>query len=256
MNKFRATNILLVIVLILMLEIVFSFSLSLYWIIIPIVAYLIIVFLGTANIGWNYYMKSYNKAKTPEKQIAITFDDGPDSKISPEVLIILNRFDVKATFFCIGKNIIGNEAIVKNLYNSGHIIGNHSYSHSYTFDLMSSKKMTEEIRNTNHLIKRIINKTPVLFRPPFGVINPLLRKAIINTGMISVGWSLRTFDTVKDEDYILSKIKSNLKSGDVILCHDNSEKTLRCLEKILLYLKENNFKVVNLDKLLNIQAYA
>ena len=256
MNKYRVTSILFGIVILFILWISFFYSFSLLWSIIPIGIYLVIIFFGSAFIGFNFYVKSHNKADIIDKRVSITFDDGPDSIITPKVIDLLKKFDVEATFFCIGKNIIGNNDIIENLHDNGHIIGNHSYSHSYTFDIMSSEEMAFEIRNTNQLIYSIINKTPKLFRPPFGVTNPLVKKAIIKTGMVSIGWSLRTFDTVKKEEDIFNKFIKNINPGDVILCHDNSEKTLRCLEKILLYLKENNYSVVSLDKLFNIQAYA
>ncbi|MCF8374247.1 MAG: polysaccharide deacetylase family protein [Bacteroidales bacterium] len=254
--KFTITNILFGIALTFMLVAGIYDLLSFWWILPLIVVYILILFFGVNYIGWNFFINSLNKGNSTEKHIALTFDDGPNPEITPKVLALLNKSEAKAAFFCIGKNIVGHEDIVAAIHSEGHIIGNHSYSHAVTFDLMSSQKMAQEIEDTNQLIFNIIKKKPILFRPPFGVTNPNLAKAIRHTGMTSIGWSLRSFDTVKNEEQVLRKVKKKIKAGDIILFHDSSEKTIKYLEKLLTYFSENGFKIVSLDQLLKIHAYA
>lgn len=93
--------------------------------------WIIITSIGSFNISWNYHLKALNTNKNhKEKQVAITFDDGPNLKITPQVLQLLETFNAKATFFCIGKQIEQHPEILKEIFNQGHTIGNHTYSHS------------------------------------------------------------------------------------------------------------------------------
>ena len=88
--------------------------------------------------------------------------------------------------------------------------------------------------------------TTCFFRPPYGVTNPHIARAIKLTGKKAVGWDIRSLDTViKDETRLLSRVLSKLSHGNIILMHDTSERTLHVLEKLLKYLKENNYKIIN-----------
>lgn len=228
---------------------------SLYLLIPVLLIYTIINILGSIKIQWNYFIRSFNKAETEDKIIAITFDDGPDEMVTSQLLKILDKHNAKATFFCIGSKVNPNKAIVESIINKGHIIGNHSFFHANYFDLLSSERMMKEIELTNNDIYKITGVKPLLFRPPFGVTNPPLRKALNNAGMTSIGWSLRTFDTVKDPDQVLEKIKNNTLPGDIVLFHDTLEFIPQVVDKYLDWIKEQGWKIVGLDKLLNIQVY-
>lgn len=105
------------------------------------------------------------------------------------------------------------------------------------------------------LIEKSIGKKTRLFRPPFGVTNPNISKALKKTGLISVGWSLRSLDTVNNSEKVLQKLKKKLKPGDVILFHDNRKNTPEILKSFLPWLSENHFDVLELDKLLQLKAY-
>ncbi len=228
---------------------------SLIFLIIIAIVYLIINIVGSANIQLNYFFYSHCSSTTSKKEIAITFDDGPHPAITPKLLELLESHKVKATFFCTGKNAADYSDIISEIINKGHTIGNHSYGHSKFFDLFSAKKMQKEILDSNKTIKAIINKTPVFFRPPYGVTNPMLRKALNYTKMISVGWSLRSFDTVNSNDKVLEKLVANTKPGDIVLFHDTNPNIITIIEDYLKWLKKNDFKIVSLTTLLNISAY-
>lgn len=219
--------------------------------------YSFILFYGSYFIQSNFYIKTICSAQTNKKQIAISFDDGPAINFTPEILQVLKNENIKATFFCIGKNISGNEKILHQINNEGHVIGNHSYSHHFWFDLFSSKKMLGDMAFMNEITKETIGLTPKLFRPPYGVTNPNLKNAIIKGNYIPIGWNIRSMDTViNDEEKLLKKITSKIKPGAIILFHDTSKTTLSILPKFIKYVKTNGYEITRLDKMLNLKPYA
>ena len=111
--------------------------------------------------------------------------------------------------------------------------------------------MMDEVTNST------IGKTPVLFRPPYGVTNPNLKRAVIQGGYLPVGWSVRSMDTViKNEKKLLSKVIGKIKPGAVFLFHDTSRATVAILPVFIEYIKSNGYEIMRLDKMLNLQPYA
>ena len=189
--------------------------------------------------------------------IAISFDDGPDAANTPRILELLRANGVEAAFFCIGRCIPGNGQLLKQMDSGGHIIGNHTFSHHYWFDMFSAKKMLADMRQMDELTNDAIGKKPKLFRPPYGVTNPNLKKAIIEGKYIPVGWSVRSLDTViKNEERLLQKVTAGLQPGAVFLFHDTSPATLAILSPFIKHAQTNGYQIVRPDKLLNLQPYA
>ena len=251
----KKINIVTVIFILLIIVGWYFFNINLIYIIPLLVIYLSAITIGTLNISFNYFFHSHCSSETSKKEIAITFDDGPHHDITPKLIKLLDSHNIPATFFCIGKNVLANPKIMKSINNSNHIIGNHSYGHSVFFDLFSSAKMQKEITSTNDVIKKITGKEPLFFRPPFGITNPMLRKAIKKTKMTSIGWSLRPFDSTMGNNYVISKLKVNTKSGNIVLFHDTNPNIVSIIEEYIIWLNKNDFKIVSLTKLLNIPAY-
>lgn len=230
---------------------------------IPVWVYLLPVFIGSLIIFYgayfidsNYFMDIVCKVNTPEKIIAITFDDGPVAGKTDKVLDILKTNQVTATFFCIGKNIPTQEILLHRIADEGHLIGNHSYSHHFFFDLYSSAKMYQELLDTNALIESVISKKVKWFRPPYGVTNPNLVQAIKKGDFIPIGWSVRSLDTVeKDTEKLISKITRNIQPGDIFLFHDTMEVTINGLQQFIDKVHQQGFKIVSLENLLTIKAY-
>ncbi len=220
-----------------------------------IALYLVVLIIGSARIQLNFYFTSLNSGATAKKEIALTFDDGPHPEITLKVLEILKKHEVKAAFFCIGRKIEQYPEITAAAFKDGHIIGNHSYTHSPLFDLFLPAKMTGELNKTSTIILHATGKKPLLFRPPFGVTNPWLKKALKKTELIPVGWSVRSLDTVKTAEKVLEKLKKEMHPGAVILLHDTHEKIIPILDGILPWLKENGYWITGLDELLKIQVY-
>ena len=257
MLNFRNTNIFFSILLIVLIGIDVKYDLPVYIYPLLFIVYSLVVFYGCYYIGSNFFIKIICSATTDQKEIAISFDDGPSSNYTTEILQLLKQDNVKATFFCIGNRIAGNESILKKIKEEGHIIGNHSYSHHFWFDIFSSKKMLDDLKKMDQETERVIGMLPKLFRPPYGVTNPNLKKAIIKGDYIPVGWSVRSMDTViRNEKKLLDKINRSLKPGAVFLFHDTSKTTVNVLPEFIREVKNKGYHIIPLDKLLHLNPYA
>jgi len=212
---------------------------------------------GACNIQSNFFVPVLCAAETNEKKIAITFDDGPLLEHTPAILDILQREQAPAAFFCIGHRIAGQESLLSRIDAEGHVIGNHSYSHHFWFDMFGADKMLAELKQVDDAVASVTGKRPRLFRPPYGVTNPNLAKAIRKGGYTPVGWNIRSLDTVaKDKEELLNRIKQGIRPGAVLLLHDSMQVTLEALPSLLQHLKHEGYQIERIDKLLNIPAYA
>jgi peptidoglycan-N-acetylglucosamine deacetylase len=248
-------NIVTIIVVLLVMAGWYFYAVSLAYIIPVLLIYLVCNITGAKVIQLNYFFDSQCSIITSDKIVAISFDDGPHPDVTPELLKLLDKHNVLATFFCIGKNVDSNPLLVKDIISRGHIVGNHTYGHSNFFDLFSPSKMLKEIKDTNNAIHSATGVMPLFFRPPYGVTNPMLKIAIKKSGMISIGWSLRSFDTIHSGDRVISKLKNQTRPGDIVLFHDTGKEIISIMESYLIWLKENDYKVVSLAKLIEKSAY-
>ncbi|MBC7827739.1 MAG: polysaccharide deacetylase family protein [Chitinophagaceae bacterium] len=202
-------------------------------------------------------MKVLCSANTTEKLIAISFDDGPVQQYTPQVLEVLKEQKVPAAFFCIGKRIVENESLFRQVHEQGHIIGNHSFSHKPLFDLLPAGQMMHDVRMTDAAIKESIGLQPKLFRPPYGITTPAMKKTMIKGGYTAIGWSIRSFDTMaKDEKKLLNKLIRLLRPGAIILLHDTQKITLSILPRFIQAARNEGYEFERLDKLLNVKGYA
>lgn len=253
MLKFRNINVLFTTAALFLL----SLGVPFYAYIILAVVYSLVLFYGCYYVGSNFFLPVVCSAKTDKKVISLSFDDGPAAGNTLRILQILKDNNAEAAFFCIGHNITNNQAIVKQVYDEGHLIGNHTFSHHFWFDMFSAGKMLADMHRMDKEVSNIIGKTPKLFRPPYGVTNPNLRKAILRGNYIPVGWSMRSMDTViKDEKRLLNKVTGKIKPGAVFLFHDTSDATVAVLPAVINQIRAKGYTIVRLDKMLNLQAYA
>ncbi len=235
----------------------FYYQFSFFYLLIPVVLYQGVLIWGAIKINRNFFIPSINEGKTSKNEIAITFDDGPINIGTSKILDVLKSNQVEATFFVIGKHVEQHPDIVKRIHEEGHIIGNHSYSHHFFFDFYSVDRMKEELIQTNHAVFKLIGKNMKFFRPPYGVTNPNLANAIIHLKLCSIGWNIRSMDTVvKVEQKLLDNIIPKLKPGSIVLLHDTPTITIECLQSIIDAIRAKGFTIVRLDKLINIEPYA
>lgn len=231
-------------------------GLSLWWIALPVAVFEALLVYGSSLIASEFFTKVHCRADTRRQEIALTFDDGPDPEFTPRVLSKLADFGATAAFFLIGSKIEGNEELLRRMDAAGHTLGNHTFTHSYFVDFKNFAGFISELNRTAEAIERAVGKRVRLFRPPFGVTTPQLAKAVEALGYAVVGWSIRSLDTtLSDEERIARRVVERIRPGAVILLHDSSDKTVRVLERVLRYARDNGYAVVGLERLLGLEAY-
>lgn len=206
---------------------------------------------ASCNIRSDIYLKAFCRKQTKEKIVALTFDDGPDPVQTPKVLKVLGEQQSPACFFCIGHKIEGNELLVRQIVEEGHLVGNHSFDHTNFFPLYSLPRMKKDLQACQSALEQVTSQNIRLFRPPFGVTNPTVAKAVRLLGYIPIGWNIRTFDTQRPSvEKVLRRIRKKLRPGSIILLHDRMPDSDRLLKEILNLIKEQGYTVVRLDKML------
>lgn len=209
-----------------------------------IVAVLAFLFYASYSIKSQVYVKALCRVKTAEKVVYLTFDDGPDAEQTPQVLDVLKRNNATATFFCIGSRIAGNEALLKRMADEGHQIGIHSFSHANGFPLYGRGRMIADIRQCQQAIEQATGSTTTLFRPPFGVTNPTISKAVKSLNLKTIGWSIRTYDTNgADHAKIARRISRQLCPGAIILLHDRLPQSAERLQMVIEAVKKAGYEV-------------
>ncbi len=230
---------------------------SVHWTVYVLVGMIFIFFqvYGALYMSSGFFLPAICCGKEDTKSIALTFDDGPDADHTRKLLAILKKHQLEGCFFCIGDRISNHPDIVKQMHNEGHIIGNHSFRHQWNFDFLSSKNMHEELFHTDDAIETVIGVRPRFFRPPYGVTNPNLARAVGNDYRV-IGWSVRSFDTViKDPEKLLKRVTKKLKAGDIVLFHDHCEVMLQILPDFIKHVESTGLKIVRLDKLIGESPY-
>ncbi|MBI6865633.1 polysaccharide deacetylase family protein [Lysinibacillus fusiformis] len=195
--------------------------------------------------------KVYNKGvpapKGSKKRVALTFDDGPDAKVTPQILATLQKYDAKATFFMVGRNVPKNATIVKQIYDAGHEIGNHTSNHK-KLTALSISGVRQEVNGTSNAIYAAIGQYPTVFRPPYGATNEQVRSVMT---IPSILWSIDTLDWKHlNPDKILAYVKASVKDGSIILMHDIHQTTANGLDNVLLYLQKQGYEFVTVSEIL------
>lgn len=215
--------------------------------------YLALLFYGSYCIGSQFYMPAICSVATSEKKIAISFDDGPLPEYTPEILRILQSRQVPATFFCIGKNAQAHPELLRQLAREGHGIGSHSYYHGFWFDLLSKSAMLRELKRLHALVQNQLGLEIKWFRPPYGVTTPNLKRAVAAMGYTTVGWSVRSMDTVtKDQGVLLRRLRRALRPGAIFLFHDTVPITAAVLPAFIDYAHQQGYRILSLENLLNL----
>lgn len=238
---FRTTTLLFLLGLIAFFWLRYSEGLSYWYLVAWIHVFILIQFCGAYFIGMNFHVDSLNSLDTTEKKVLLTFDDGPHHPNTTRVLEVLKKHGVKAVFFVIGKNIEAGDHIMQQLIAGGHTIGNHSFSHDAKIDLWSAKKIAADLEACQNLIERY-QPGQRIFRPPYGVTNPNMAKAIRENRLQSIGWNIRSYDTsIKDIEKITQRVLSRVKPGAIILLHDRLDCMPELLEKLIPAIKERGY---------------
>lgn len=182
-----------------------------------------------------------------QRCVSLTFDDGPTLLRSPELLDVLRKTNVRATFFVIGKQAEQHPEILQRTVAEGHIVANHTYSHPHLFCFLMPARLRREIEKAQETIERICGQRPRYFRSPVGLRHPLLNLYLKQANLEYISWRIRSFDTLsRKPEAVLRRIFRRVKPGDIILLHDNAAAsvTLDLLPRLIGELKERGFEFV------------
>ena len=191
--------------------------------------------------------KAYLEKKN-RKVVALTFDDGPNPATTNQALDTLSKYGIKATFFVLGKNVSGNEEILKRMKADGHVIGNHSWSHP-VLSKLSLDEAKKQITDTEDALTKVLGSSSKLMRPPYGAITDDIRKSL---DLSFIMWDVDSLDwKSKNEASILTEIQREVKNGSIILMHDIHAETVNALPKVIDYLKEQGYEFVTVPEMLH-----
>lgn len=197
----------------------------------------------------NQSLETADLSRAPKElapTVAITFDDGP-SIYTESLLEGLKQRQVKASFFLLGKNIQGKEAVVEEMYRQGHLIGNHTYSH-VQLSKLSKEEAKEEIEKTSELIYNITGEYTNFVRPPYGDWEKELEYLV---NMLPVFWSVDPLDWKTDDaKSVVKSVEKEIQDGDIILLHDSTESSVEAALGIVDDLQAKGYEFVTVDELL------
>ena len=195
------------------------------------------------NISNSNYQSDYIDIN--KKMIALTFDDGPNYNTS-KILEILNKYNVRATFFVLDSKINHNEKIIKTMDEYGMEIGNHTYSHKLMTS-MSNLDIIKEVEDTSDLIYNIVGKYPKLVRPSYGSFNKKIKESI---NMPIIIWNIDTLDWKShNSKKIVSRVMNKVSDGDIILMHDIYSATVRAVDILVPKLISEGYQLVSVSEL-------
>ncbi|WLV23800.1 polysaccharide deacetylase family protein [Aciduricibacillus chroicocephali] len=192
------------------------------------------------------------ETETDQKIVAITFDDGPHSLYTDQILDILKKYNAKSTFFIMGAHAQKHPDIIKRQSDEGHEIANHTYNHLYG----NTDQLNKEIKRTTNIIGQITGTRSALFRPVGGLFNDTVVNTSKNNNHLVVMWSWHqdTYDwQLPGVNKIVNKVTSGIRPGDIILMHDaggDRTQTVKALEKILKRLTKDGYEFVTVSELL------
>ncbi len=188
------------------------------------------------------------------KAVALTFDDGPSANITPQVLALLKQHHAHATFFVMGQNVKQYPQLVRQAVVEGHVVGCHTYTHA----IRPSQSVAEkEMRQTRQLVRQVIGRDPVLFRPPYGDVKSNYTRIARQEKDAIILWSVSGADTAtRDYKVVRDNVTEGINSGDIVLMHDSSGKahTARALPEILTRLEQRGFSFVTIPQMLQLSA--
>lgn len=174
-------------------------------------------------------------ASVVRNEIALTIDDGPDPIVTPQVLDMLDRHAVRATFFCIGEKVARYPDLCQEIVRRGHAVENHSMRHRHYFAMMGYSGFMSELQTAQDTLTTITSQRPLFFRAPAGLRNPFLDPALARLGLKLASWSARGFDTrVDNVERVKNNLLRGLRAGSILLLHDgNAARTAKGIPVIL-----------------------
>ncbi len=255
MKRFHISTIIVAGLIVLILSVPMLEGVQLPLLILVFVLYGMVLIYGASQVKSQFFMRTLCRGDKAVRKIAITFDDGPCGERSLEILELLQKHDCRASFFLIGNSVRKHPEIVRTMVNRGHLVGNHSLSHSNLFPFFRSSRIRREVEECNRILEEAGSGPIRFFRPPFGVTNPNIARGLKNSGMEVAGWSIRSFDTQNQAaSKVVKRISKRMGGGEVILLHESSEHILEILEQLLPAIDRAGLSCVTLDQMFDSTA--
>lgn len=187
---------------------------------------------------------------TEEKRIAISFDAAWGNEYTKDILDILDKYDIKSTFFLVGFWVDKYPDDVKEIYDRGHDIGNHSTNHPYMTKL-SEEQILAELNTTGNKIEEITGEKPILFRAPFGDYNDRLIQLCKENGYYVIQWDVDSLDWKEmGVQPVVDRVIRNIDNGSIVLFHNNASYIKEYLPIIIERMQDEGYKIVPVSQLI------
>jgi peptidoglycan/xylan/chitin deacetylase (PgdA/CDA1 family) len=257
MSRFHTTTILLVLTA---LGTALSLADPVRWFVLGLLltAYLILFALGVSVLKLNFFVSATCRGDPAAKRVALTFDDGPDPAATPGLLEVLRRHQIKAAFFPIGRKTRDYPEMIKQIDQEGHILGNHSFRHVWWTNFLVSRALDREIGMVQEAIEAAVGKVPAYFRPPMGLTNPHLKRALKKHGLSVLGWDVRPFDTTASAEKVIERVLKKIRNGSIIALHDTGRapaELARFIDELGTKIEERGYTFGDLEQLTGVRAY-
>lgn len=215
-------------------------------------------FIAIERLGPHVTRRVCWRAPIAEKKIALTFDDGPQPQYTPQLLDLLHRFGVPATFFMIGKHVAAHRDLAREIAARGHELGNHTFSHQMMFRL-SNEEMRDEILRTDELLRSLDGARPRFLRPPMGLFSRRVLDVVEQAGYRTVVGNVYPRDPhLPGKEKILTRVLKRTITGSIIILHDGGNgrhvdrsQTVWAVERLIPQLQARGFAFATLSELLN-----
>ncbi|MFO1487267.1 MAG: polysaccharide deacetylase family protein [Verrucomicrobiota bacterium] len=219
-----------------------------------LLASFLVIVLGVWNPGLRIFGPFICRGNPSRKQVALTFDDGPDPVSTPVLLDLLRELKLPAAFFVIGKHVEAHPELTARIVREGHLVANHSFRHSYATNFFTVAQLTDDLTKAQAAIEKAVGQAPTLFRPPMGLSNPNVFAVAKKMRFQVIGWTARGFDTqIKSSDWVVKRIMRQLQPGGIILLHDGdipADRLVVTLKLLLAKLQAHGYEIVRLDQIL------
>ncbi len=206
-----------------------------------------------------WYGRTFTGLPPGARKLALTFDDGPNDSYTPQLLNVLARHDVKATFFMLGKYVHARPGLARAVAEAGHVIGNHTFNHPNLI-FLSASRVKAEIEHCDRVLTDAVGQHSNLFRPPFGGRRPASLRVARNFGLQTIMWNVTGWDwRAASAELIERKITPRIRGGEVILLHDGGHermgvdrsRTVSACDRIIAELKAQSYAFVTIPELMS-----
>lgn len=211
-----------------------------------------------AHPNSQFFARVVSRLATPERIVALTFDDGPDPVFTPQILDLLATHDAKASFFVLGERAAQYPELIARMQRDGHTVGTHTQSHRLKFHFGSPRYVQREIEDAIAVVANILESSPTLFRPPQGLRTPCFAAGWRRTsGLTCVTWSVRGLDSMRTTaDAIVARVHKHLQPGAIVTLHDGTglgggndrAPTLEALGTLLAMCGERGLRCISLGE--------